>query len=449
MIQGYQIFNKLSVRVFITMWLSIAVMISLTVLLPRFDQRRILPTPEKERLYYASKITYMLFNNPTDHYQDNLDDAKLIIIPSDISERYNAIHHIDSDAVTNFIINTLATKQIYQQEIDSTEYVGPFYFQNDPNAYYLSTKALPQSYYLSRIYDAPGILLILMLLISIPFAAILSWSLSIPMKKLSKAMTRVGRGDWTIDKHLEVQGPAEYRVLAKRFNKMIETLTNAREEKNRLFANLSHELRTPLTRIQLSNSLIRIQNIDSIAEEVQRIHDNLILVEERIQSMLSLSKKMMLNDEVMENITLSDFLIPLLEDAAFEAGEFDKKLNYSDIPDVSIEANLELVMSGLENIVRNAIYYATSKINIHMSVKGNAFTINIHDDGPGVLEKDLPNIFEPFYRDDKPEDFVDYGGSGLGLAIVSHMVELHKGKIQAINDNGLSITITLPLKQSE
>ena len=262
-------------------------------------------------------------------------------------------------------------------------------------------------------------------------------------------MTRVGRGDWTIDKHLEVQGPAEYRVLAKRFNKMIETLTNAREEKNRLFANLSHELRTPLTSIQLSNSLIRIQNIDSIAEEVQRIHDNLILVEERIQSMLSLSKKMMLNDEVMENITLSDFLIPLLEDAAFEAGEFDKKLNYSDIPDVSIEANLELVMSGLENIVRNAIYYATSKINIHMSVKGNAFTINIHDDGPGVLEKDLPNIFEPFYRGDKPEDFVDYGGSGLGLAIVSHMVELHKGKIQAINDNGLSITITLPLKQSE
>ena len=84
MIQGYQIFNKLSVRVFITMWLSIAVMISLTVLLPRFDQRRILPTPEKERLYYASKITYMLFNNPTDHYQDNLDDAKLIRLLSQV-----------------------------------------------------------------------------------------------------------------------------------------------------------------------------------------------------------------------------------------------------------------------------------------------------------------------------------------------------------------------------
>lgn len=184
-------------------------------------------------------------------------------------------------------------------------------------------------------------------------------------------MTRVGKGDWTIDKHIEMQGPAEYRVLAKRFNKMIETLTQAREEKNRLFANLSHELRTPLTRIQLSNSLIRIQNIDSVADEVKRINDNLILVEERIQSMLSLSKKIILSDEAMEIITLSDFLIPLLDDAAFEAGEFDKKLNFNDIPDVSIEANLELVMSGLENIIRNAIYYATHEINVTMSVKKN------------------------------------------------------------------------------
>lgn len=448
MVQGYQVFNKLSVRVFMTMWLSIAVMVSLTVLLPRFDQRRILPTPEKERLYYAAKITYMLFNNPSDRYPDNPDNANLLIIPADIAERYNTIHRINDDAVTNFIINTLPAKQVYQQEIHGTEYVGPFHFNNDPNYYYLSIKALPQSYYLSRIYDNPVLLLVLMLLISIPFAAVLSWSLSIPMKNLSKAVTRVGKGDWSIDKDIESQGPAEYRVLAKRFNKMIMTLTNAREEKNRLFANLSHELRTPLTRIQPSNSLIRIQNIDSVSDEVKRISDNLILVEERIQSMLSLSKKMMFDDEVMETITLSDFIIPLLEDAAFEAGEFDKKLIYNDIPDITIEANLEIVMSGLENIVRNAIYYATSEIRVTMSTKKNNFSINVHDDGPGVLEKDLPKIFEPFYRGDKPEDFVDYGGSGLGLAIVSHMVELHHGELKAVNDNGLSITITLPLKQS-
>lgn len=170
-----------------TIWLSIAVMISLTILLPRFDQRRILPTPEKERVFYASRIAYMLFNIPSEQYYDSAGDAELIVIPDDISERYNAIHHINNDALVNFIINTLPSKQIYQQEINRTEYIGPFRFNDDPTAYYLATKELPQSYYLSRIYDAPGILLLLMLIISIPFAGILSWSLSIPMKNLSKA----------------------------------------------------------------------------------------------------------------------------------------------------------------------------------------------------------------------------------------------------------------------
>lgn len=449
MAQRYQIFNRLSVRVFMTIWISMAVMISLTLLLPRFDQRRILPTSEKEQLFYASKITHMLFSNPSTRYLDNSDNANIIVIPNDIAERYNALHNIEDQALTNFIINTISAKNVFQQEINGDEYVGPFYFNEDPNAYYLSTKALPQSYYLSRIYDAPGLLFLLMLIISAPFAVILSWSLSIPMKNLTKAVTRVGKGDWRVNKYLETQGPAEYRHLAIRFNQMITTLNDAREEKNRLFANLSHELRTPLTRIQLSNSLIRIQNIESVMEEVKRINDNLILVEERIQAMLALSKQTILNEDPIERIQLSDILIPLLEDAAFEAGEFGKTLKFNMIPEVMIDANTELLNSGLENIIRNAIYYANTTINVTIECTKNSFKINVHDDGPGVLEKDLPKIFEPFYRGDRPEDFEDYGGSGLGLAIVNRMVEAHKGTISAINDQGLSITITLPLKQWE
>lgn len=444
--QRYHFFNKLSTRVFITIWLSIAVMITLTVLLPRFDKRRILPTPEKEQPFYASKITHMLLTNPSDRFRDNTDNSTIMVIPDDIAERYNVIHNIDDGEVINFIVSTLPTQRVYQQEINGTEYVGPFHFKNDSNAYYIKTKASSQAYYLSRIYDNPLLLVILMLLICVPFAAILSWSLSIPMKNLSTAVIRVGKGDWTVDRYIEFQGPTEYRNLAKRFNDMITALNNAREEKNRLFANLSHELRTPLTRIQLSNSLIRIQNIDSVSEEVQRINDNLLLVEERIQSMLALSKQVILNEDLIESASLQDILIPLLEDAAFEATEKGKALTYNEIPTTHIDANIELFNSGLENIIRNAIHYAKSKINITVSTNHNRLIVNVHDDGPGVLEKDLPQIFEPFYRGDRPENFEDYGGSGLGLAIVSRLVETHNGTVTAVNDNGLSITITMPLK---
>lgn len=442
-----QLFNRLSVRVFITIWISMALMISLTLLIPRFDQRRILPTPEKERVFYTTKVSNMLFSMPTNRYLDYKDDTELIVIPDDISERYNAIHQLSDEAIINFIVSTLPSDKVYQQELDNREIIGPVRFNLDPSAYYLSVKALPQSYYLNRFYDAPTLIFILMLLISLPFAGVLSWSLSIPMKNLRKATERISKGDWSTDKYLESRGPIEYRYLARSLNHMIDSLNAARNEKNRLFANLSHELRTPLTRIQLANSLIRIKNISEVENEVKRINDNLLLVEDRIQAMLALSKQTMLNQDLVETFELSDLLSPLLSDAAFEAIENNKELIFDTIPNVTIEVNAELFHSGLENIIRNAIHYAKSKIVVTTEIINQRLSINVHDDGPGVLEKDLPQIFEPFYRGDRPEGFQDYGGSGLGLAIVSQMVQSHRGTVNAKNDNGLSITIEIPLTQ--
>ena len=420
-------------------------MISLTIYLPQFDQRRMLPTPQSEYTFYATRIIHMLHNITTNRFLDYADDSRLIVIPEDTAERYNTLRHIDDEEIMRFIVSTLASKTVYQKEIADFEIVGPFYFPKDPNAYYLLVDALPQSYYLSRIYDAPLLLFTLMLIISFPFAALLSWSLTIPMKKLIQAVIRVGKGDWREDRYLEMQGPNEYRQLAKQFNQMVNTLNQAQSERTRLFANLSHEMRTPITRIQLANSLIRLKDIPEIDEEVERINVNLRLLEDRIQSLLSLSKQMIINPDQFQEISLQDFLWPLLEDAAFEAEERGKTLTFNKIPDLIITANMELLGSGIENIIRNAIHYAKSQIEVTMSSTERYFIINVHDDGPGVLEKDLPQIFEPFYRGERPTDFEDYGGSGLGLAIVSRLVESHHGKAEAINDHGLSITITLPI----
>ncbi len=442
----YQLLNRLSVRVFITIWISMSLIISLTFVIPKFDQRRVLPTPDKEKVFYATKISHMLFSSPSGRHLNYKNNDTLIVIPDDTAERYNTIHKLDNDNIINFILNTLPAKKVYQQEIDDLEIIGPFHFQNDDNSYYLTVTAFPQFYYLSRLYDTPSLILLLMIFISIPFAAFLSWSLTIPMKNLRKAAERVSHGDWSVDRYLESRGPIEYRYLAKSFNDMVMALNIAKEEKSRLFANLSHELRTPLTRIHLANSLIRIKNIESVQNEVKRINDNLQLVENRIQSMLALSKQTILNEDLFETIELNDLLTPLIEDARFEAQENNISLIYNDVPEVYIDLNAELFTSGIENIIRNAIHYATSKIEVTLKVIEDNLYINIHDDGPGILEKDLPQIFEPFYRGERPEGLQDYGGSGLGLAIVSQMVESHKGRVSAENNNGLSITILLPLK---
>lgn len=439
----FLLFDRLSVRVFITIWLSMAVMIGLTVLISRFDQRRILDVPDKEQVYYATQIVKRLLNTSGPH--EAPQDSYLIVVPNEIDARYSALHTLNNDRLINFIINTLSTNHVYQQAVGRDLIVGPFRIRGDDNFYYYVTHAPPQSYYLSRLYDAPLMLIFLMTLISLPFVVFLTISLSRPMESLRHAAIRVARGNWTEDKSLE-KGPIEQRTLARTFNQMVNALTEAENEKNRLFANLSHELRTPLTRIRLANSLMRVRNVPD-PENTQRIDDNLILLEDRIQAMLSLSKQMILNRDLLEPFELRELLLPLLDDAVFEAQENHKILTYNEIPEITIEINAELFHSGLENILRNAIYYAQNKIEVTLTLQRKWLKINIRDDGPGVSEKDLKELFKAFFRGERPEGMVDYGGSGLGLAIANQMVKSHNGTIYAENDGGLSITITIPLEQ--
>ncbi len=440
---SFMLFNRLSVRVFIVVWLSMALMITLTVLLSRLDQRRILDVTEKEQVLYATQIVKRLLSTPPEFYLDQTQNSYLIIVPEDTDARYNAIHQIPNEQFVSFIINTLSSNQIYQQAVGRKLIVGPFRIKGNSGFYYYVTHSPPQSYYLSRLYSSPLMLSLLISLISLPFVIYLTITLSRPMDNLRKAALRVARGDWTEDRTLE-RGPIEYRTLARTFNQMLNALSEAEDEKNRLFANLSHELRTPLTRIRLANSLMRLRKTAD-PENIQRIDDNLGQLEDRIQAMLSLSRQMILHRDLSEPLEIEEILLPLLDDAAFEANENGKKLIYNDIPTLSMNLNAELFHSGLENILRNAIYYAKSKIEVTLTQRNRKLYINVHDDGPGVAESELEELFKAFFRGERPEGMIDYGGSGLGLAIAQQMVNAHYGEIHAKNDNGLSITIILPL----
>ena len=448
--------DRLSTRVFCTIWLSMAIMIWLTVLIPRFDQRRILPLSTEEEEIYQERFVNRLVAEEIlanqkgfrrGHDRKSRGGRQLITIPNNVEGRYSAIHSLRNDGFTNFIINTINGKRASQQSVGKELIVGPFHVSATPDYhYYIVSHAPPQAYYLSRLFDAPLLLIMLMTIISVPFVIMLTWSLSKPMEYFKKAAERVAEGDWSVDKRLE-QGPIEYRTVGRSFNRMVEALTSAENEKNRLFANLSHELRTPLTRIRLTNSLIRRKASDDILPEVKRIEDNLILIEDRIQSMLSLSRELIINRERFDDVSLVELLTPLLEDAKFEAKENHIKLGYNRIPNLKLALNSELFTSGLENILRNAVYYASSEIKVNIYERGKKLILNIHDDGPGVKAADLDHLFEAFYRGERPDGMKDYGGSGLGLSIAKQMALSHKGEISAENDNGLSITLTFPLAE--
>lgn len=123
-----------------------------------------------------------------------------------------------------------------------------------------------------------------------------------------------------------------------------------------------------------------------------------------------------------------------------------KKLRYSEIPERHISGNPKLLMSAVENIIRNAIYYGKDEVQIDIQDKTDTLTITVDDNGDGVPDEELDAIFRPFYRVSTARDRHS-GGTGLGLTITESAIRQHSGTIVASRSpqGGLRVSITLPL----
>ena len=117
--------------------------------------------------------------------------------------------------------------------------------------------------------------------------------------------------------------------------------------------------------------------------------------------------------------------------------------------DTVIDIDREQIKRALNNIVANAVKYMDKEDpEIHFRVKEtmDAINIRISDNGRGIDEKDLPHIFERFYRSDASRN-TKLGGSGIGLSIVKKVIENHEGSVVAISKSGVGTDIDIVLKK--
>lgn len=437
-------FSLLSVRIFFVFLIYCIAVVSVAIIIPTLDQRRIREVPTVEREKVQQRLYRLL---RTKHG----NQGRFIAIPKTNDPEYlsYSIASVDNQDYREFIAAVVDENEPYQQAINSNMIMGPFEVEDLRYQFYLLFPKLPQSYYVSQMFSSPALLIIMMMFASLPFIFILTYSLYLPILRLKRASERVAEGDWVTDPELE-KGAVEFGYLGQSFNKMVAALQEAEAEKNRLFGNMSHELRTPLTRIRLTNGMLRRKADASLEPDIDRIEQNLILIEDRIQAMLSLSRELILSRDKYELANLQDALIELLAEAMFEAEANGKVLNYQDIPDVQLSLNIENFRSGIENILRNAIHYTRHKIEVAFKVDQGELCITISDDGPGVKPTDLERLFEAFYRSENTE-VADSHGAGLGLAIAGHMVKSHHGSIKARNGElgGLEIILTLPIVKAQ
>ncbi len=194
----------------------------------------------------------------------------------------------------------------------------------------------------------------------------------------------------------------------------------------------------------MANALAMRKLVSS--SELERIDTEAQRLEQMIGDLLALSR-MQNNSHLMRELQpLCSLWEELLKDAQFEAEQMHKTLKFDAIPERTINGTPKLLMSALENVVRNAIHYGHHPIHVAFTIQDQQLIVSVDDDGEGVAEEELAHIFRPFYRVSTARDRHS-GGTGLGLAINKNFIRQHSGTISANRSHlgGLQVRFTLPL----
>ena len=235
----------------------------------------------------------------------------------------------------------------------------------------------------------------------------------------------------------------EINQLSNTINSLLEHLEQSFNDQQAFITNASHELRTPLTNI-MGKSEVTLKN-DRARDEYKNALESIITEAEKlnalITSLLELSQASIDSTEV-QKVRLDELVWEVVDEWGNDTGLV--KVIY-DLPDdtekYTIQGNRRLLFIAISNILKNAIKFSGNKevlCSVLYNEKGTQ--ISIKDEGMGIKDKELQNIFRPFYR--APNAF-KLPGSGIGLSLAEKIIRLHNGKIMVTSALNEGTTFTV------
>jgi two-component system phosphate regulon sensor histidine kinase PhoR len=229
-------------------------------------------------------------------------------------------------------------------------------------------------------------------------------------------------------------------------------LKKLEQYRQEFLGNMYHELKTPIFNIQgyistlleggLEDQSVNKQYLENTDKNITR----LISIVTDLESISEL-------ESGMQKLNLKKLNIKKLFEESFElnailAKENNIKLKFAKKPDkpVNVMADKKRILQVINNLIINSIKYGRKNgtTTVDFLDMGNNILVEVSDNGIGIPKKDIPRIFERFYRVDKSHSS-KLGGTGLGLSIVKHIIEAHRQKITVSSklDEGTSFTFTL------
>ena len=269
-------------------------------------------------------------------------------------------------------------------------------------------------------------------------------SIVTPICKLEEAAKNIKEGN--LDFTIEAESNDEMGNLCRNFEDMRQRLKESAEEKleaekqNRiLISNISHDLKTPLTAIKGYVEGI----MDGVADTPEKVDRYMRTIYNKAMDMDRLLNELTLYSKIDTNripynfnhIHVADYFGDCIEEIGLELEAEHIGLSYFNYAgdDVQVIADPEQLKRVIDNIIGNSVKYMYKEhglINIRIKDVGDFIQVEIEDNGKGIGQKDLPFIFDRFYRTDASRNSAT-GGSGIGLSIVKKIIEDHGGKIWA------------------
>ena len=285
-------------------------------------------------------------------------------------------------------------------------------------------------------------------------------SIAVPLVKLKKATQNIKEGN--LDFVLDVEGQDEFSELCQDFEEMRRRLKESTEEKklmekeNReLISNISHDLKTPITAVKGYVEGI----MDGVADTPEKMDRYVRTIYNKTNEMDHLINELTFYSKIDTNripytfskLNVEDYFADCAEEVGLELETRGIELVYANYveKDVMVIADGEQIRRVIHNIIGNAIKYMDKPkgiIQIRIKDVGDFIQIEVEDNGKGIGPKDLPYIFDRFYRTDVSRNS-SKGGSGIGLSIVKKILEDHGGKVWATSRLGIGTIMYFVLRK--
>ena len=270
-----------------------------------------------------------------------------------------------------------------------------------------------------------------------------------PINELNVAMQNIAEGN--LEYILPHKDDGEIGDLYRNYEDMRLRLKESADEKiltekqnKELVSNISHDLKTPITAIKGYVEGI----MDGVADTPEKVNKYIKTIYNKACDMDRLINELTVYSGIDSNripyhfhrINVAEYFGDCVEEVGLDLESKNIELNYSNLvaPDTLIIADPEQMKRVINNIIGNSIKYMGSRkgeIDIRILDEVDSIRVEIEDNGKGIPSKDLPNIFERFFRSDVSRNSAQ-GGSGIGLSIVKKIIEDHGGYIWATSKEG-------------